>query len=132
MKRLFVTAIILLRFIVAAYCQNDSLSLSHDLHEIEVVTAGSKLLNSAEIGVENIRIKEMTKLPSLFGERDVMRSLQLLPGVKAESDGSSGFQVRGGKAGQNHILLDDATVYNAGHMMGLFSTFNDAVLASAD
>ena len=132
MKRLFVTAIILLRFIVAAYCQNDSLSLSHDLHEIEVVTAGSKLLNSAEIGVENIRIKEMTKLPSLFGERDVIRSLQLLPGVKAESDGSSGFQVRGGKAGQNHILLDDATVYNAGHMMGLFSTFNDAVLASAD
>ena len=105
-------------------------TLSHQLDE--VVVTSSRLVNSPEIGVEKIKISEIQKLPSLFGERDIIRSLQLLPGVKAESDGSSGFQVRGGKSGQNHILLNDATVYNAGHMMGLFSTFNDAALASAN
>ena len=111
--------------------QPDSTGSDRKLEEV-VVTSRSRLVNSAEIGVEKVRISEMVKLPSLFGERDIIRSLQLLPGVKAESDGSSGFQVRGGKSGQNHILLDDATVYNAGHMMGLFSTFNDAVLGSAN
>ena len=109
----------------------DSIKQTHRLEEV-VVTSSAKKLNSAEIGTENVQLKDMQKLPSLFGERDIIRSLQLLPGVKAESDASSGFQVRGGTTGQNNILLDDATVYNAGHLMGLFSTFNDAVLASAN
>ena len=135
MKRIVLSTIISLALSGTSIGQNtekkDSAELQHNLKEI-VVTVGSKIVDNAQIGVENVRIQEMRKVPSLFGERDVIRSLQLLPGVKAESDGSSGFQVRGGKSGQNHILLNDATVYNAGHMMGLFSTFNDAVLASAD
>ena len=135
MKRLLISYLLIFGISAAAYPENaekkDSVTMSQDLNEI-VVTSEAKAINLPTIGVEKVRIQEMRKVPSLFGERDIIRSLQLLPGVKAESDGSSGFQVRGGKAGQNHILLNDATVYNSGHMMGLFSTFNDAVLASAD
>ena len=60
----------------------------------------------------------MAKVPSIFGERDILKNLQLLPGVKSEGEASSGYQVRGGTAAQNLILLDGATVYNAGHLMG--------------
>lgn len=88
-------------------------------------------LDNIPIGVEKIEISEMAKIPSLLGERDIIRSLQLLPGVKSEGDGSSGFQVRGGTAVQNLIVLDDATIYNAGHLMGIFSTFNDDALTNA-
>lgn len=111
--------------------QKDSASV-REIREV-VVNAGNSLrkLNSADLGVEQVQLTEMRKLPSLFGERDIIRQLQLLPGVKAEGEASSGFQVRGGRAGQNNILLDDATVYNAGHMMGVFSTFNDEVVGTA-
>ena len=134
MKRILGILILILCLSSASYGQiekKDSIARSHDLDEV-IVTSSARRINSAEIGVENVQVTEMQKLPSLMGERDLIRSLQLLPGVKAENDGSSGFQVRGGRSGQNHILLDDATVYNAGHMMGLFSTFNDEVIASAN
>ena len=133
MKVLF--SVVLLIYSLCAFPNeellNDSIEKTHRLQEV-VVTSSAKKINRAEIGIENVQIQDMRKLPSLFGERDIIRSLQLLPGVKAESDASSGFQVRGGKTGQNNILLDDATVYNAGHLMGLFSTFNDAIIASAN
>lgn len=64
----------------------------------------------------------------LFGERDVLKTLQLLPGVKSSGDGSTGFFVRGGAADQNLILLDEASVYNASHLLGFFSTFNSDAL----
>ena len=73
----------------------------------------------------------MSKTPVLFGERDILKSLQLLPGVSAEGDGTGGFQVRGGTASQNLVLLDDAPVINSGHLFGFFSTFNDPALSSA-
>ena len=84
-----------------------------------------------QIGSERMQVKELTETPALLGEADVMRSVQLLPGVKAESDASSGFQVRGGTAAQNNILYDDAPVYNMGHLAGLFSAFNDDALSTA-
>lgn len=62
----------------------------------------------------------LCKLPDLMGEKDVMKSLTLMPGVQAESDGSSGFQVRGGTSQQNLILINNAPVNNAGHIMGFF------------
>ena len=88
-------------------------------------------ISGLQIGSERMQVKEMTETPRLLGEADVMRSVQLLPGVKAESDASSGFQVRGGTAAQNRILYDDAPVYNMGHLAGLFSTFNDDALSTA-
>ncbi|WP_431211199.1 TonB-dependent receptor plug domain-containing protein [Puia sp. P3] len=64
----------------------------------------------------------------LFGEKDVLKTLQLLPGVKSVAEGNSGLSVRGGGTDQNLILLDEAPVYNASHLLGFFSTFNsDAI-----
>ncbi len=80
------------------------------------------------MGVERLDPKEIAKIPVIFGEKDIVKTMQLLPGVKNAGEGSSGFYVRGGGADQNLILLDEAPVYNASHLLGFFSTFNsDAV-----
>ena len=80
------------------------------------------------MGVQKLSIKEIQDLPVLFGEKDILKTIQLLPGVQSGGDGSSGFYVRGGSIDQNLILLDEATVYNPSHLLGFFSTFNsDAI-----
>ncbi len=102
------------------------------LQEVTVSSrSAQRRMDEVQIGVENIEVSSLAKMPSLFGERDFIKGLQLLPGVKSESEASGGYQVRGGKAAQNLILLDGATVYNVGHMMGLFSTFNDDAMMGA-
>jgi hypothetical protein len=97
----------------------------------EVVITGErqdKNVKSAEMSVIKMESKTIRQIPALFGEIDVIRALQLMPGVKAVAEGSTGFSVRGGSADQNLVLLDEATVYNAGHLLGFFSVFNnDAV-----
>jgi len=93
-----------------------------------VVTGGRGSVHYAQPGTVGLDVGELARVPVLFGERDILKSIQLLPGVKAEGDGACGFQVRGGTSSQNLVLLDEAPVINAGHMMGFFSTFNsDAV-----
>lgn len=83
---------------------------------------------ATQMGVHHIDMQQAAKLPVIFGERDVLKVLSLLPGVKPANDGNSGFYVRGSTAGQNLILLDEAPVYNASHLFGFFSTFNsDAI-----
>ncbi len=104
---------------------------AEQLDEVQVVARGRSRADNVIIGVENIQMAEMAKVPALMGERDVIKSIQLLPGIKSEGDGSCGFQVRGGTAVQNLVLLDNATIYNAGHLMGVFSTFNDDALTNA-
>lgn len=89
---------------------------------------GNDNLTNTEISVEKVDIKETVKLPVIFGEKDVLKTIQLLPGVKSAGEGNSGFFVRGGSADQNLILLDEATVYNASHLLGFFSTFNSDAL----
>lgn len=85
-------------------------------------------LTKTLMGVEKINAKEIEKVPVIFGEKDVLKTIQLLPGVKAAGEGNSGFYVRGGAIDQNLILLDEATVYNASHLLGFFSVFNsDAI-----
>jgi len=80
------------------------------------------------MGVEKINMQEIKNIPVIFGEKDILKTLQLLPGVKSAGEGNSGFYVRGGNADQNLILLDEATVYNASHLLGFFSVFNaDAI-----
>lgn len=84
--------------------------------------------NSADMGTVNVRMETVKKLPALFGEIDVIKAVQLLPGVKTVGEGTSGFYVRGGNADQNLVLLDEAPIYNASHLLGFFSAFNpDAV-----
>lgn len=102
------------------------------LQEVTITSRSTlKRIEEVQIGVEKIEVAKLAKMPSLFGEKDIIKGIQLLPGVKSESEASGGYQVRGGKAAQNLILLDGATVYNAGHLMGLFSTFNDDALMDA-
>jgi outer membrane receptor for ferrienterochelin and colicin len=94
-----------------------------------VVTADPKDKNvsKTEMGTVVLAIDNIKRLPVLFGEADVLKAIQLLPGVKA-TEGSSGFYVRGGGIDQNLILLDEAVVYNPGHLLGFFSIFNaDAI-----
>ncbi len=97
----------------------------------EVVVSSKKAtenLTKPIMGVEKLNMKEINQLPVLFGERDILKSMQLLPGIKSAGEGNSGFFVRGGGADQNLILLDEAPVYNASHLLGFFSTFNsDAI-----
>ncbi len=92
---------------------------------------GEKLdenVTSAEMGVDKINVKDVDNIPVLFGEKDIMKTMQLLPGVKSAGEGNSGFYVRGGSADQNLILLDEAPVYNASHLLGFFSVFNSDAL----
>ena len=98
-----------------------------------IVTSNSarQRLQSVQAGAEQLQLKELTTAPQLFGETDIMRSIQLLPGIKAESDASSSFQVRGGTSAQNMVLFDNCPVYNVGHLAGLFSAFNNDALAGA-
>ena len=84
-----------------------------------------------KMSVQTIDMVRIKKIPSLMGEVDVIKSIQLLPGVHAASEGSSGFSVRGGNPDQNLILLDDVPIYNASHFMGFFSVFNNDVIKDA-
>ena len=95
-----------------------------------VVTARRKDQNVVQplMEVQKLSMSEIKNIPVLFGEQDILKTIQLLPGIKSAGDGNSGFYVRGGAADQNLILLDEATVYNASHLLGFFSTFNsDAI-----
>lgn len=90
--------------------------------------AADENVNSTEMGTIDIAIEEAKKLPVLFGEVDIIKTIQLLPGVLSSGEGNAGFNVRGGNADQNLVLLDEAVVYNPGHLFGFFSIFNaDAI-----
>ena len=97
----------------------------------EVIVVATKIDNrvkSVEMSVNTLKASTIKKLPAILGEPDVLKSIQLLPGVSSVNEASSGFNVRGGNADQNLILLDDATIYNASHLFGFFSVFNsDAI-----
>jgi len=97
-----------------------------------VVTATDKneQVQSADMGQVDLPMSQVEKLPALMGEVDILKTLQLLPGVLSASEGNTGFYVRGGGPDQNLILLDGALVYNTGHMLGFFSVFNSSAIAN--
>lgn len=108
--------------------QDIALEVNGMLEEVIVKSGNNKTLGSAQMGMEKLGIAETKAIPVLFGEKDILKTMQLLPGVKAAGDGNSGFYVRGGGADQNLVMLDEAIVYNPSHLMGFFSTFNsDAI-----
>ncbi len=106
-----------------------NIKLNLNVNELEEVVVSSERRNAnisrPEMSVERLSQSVIKKIPALMGEVDVIKAIQLLPGVQATSDGSSGFSVRGGGYDQNLILLDEAIVYNASHLMGFFSVFNN-------
>lgn len=98
------------------------------------VTASTRRrsLSSPQMGLEQITTADIKNVPVLLGERDPIKVIQLLPGIKSAGEGSTGFNVRGGSADQNLILLDEAPVYNASHLLGFFSTFNSDAIKNID
>src|SRR5665647_2308255 len=108
---------------------NIQLQEATELKEV-VVTANRKELGvkGSQMSAIDIPITQIKTIPALFGETDVLKALQLLPGVKAGTEGSAGFHVRGGGPDENLLLLDGVPVYNVNHMFGFFSVFNaDAI-----
>ena len=98
------------------------------LEEVVVTARKNNNITQTLPGMQKLSMEEIKNVPVLFGERDVLKTIQLLPGIKSGGEGQAGFFVRGGSADQNLILLDEATVYNASHLLGFFSTFNsDAI-----
>jgi hypothetical protein len=109
---------------------NEELKSAIDLAEVTVSANNRKNENvkSAQMGLERIDMKSLNSIPVLLGEKDILKTIQLLPGVKSGGEGNTGFYVRGGAADQNLIILDEAVVYNSSHLLGFFSTFNaDAI-----
>ena len=99
------------------------------LNEIILVENVEKTnIETPQMSVNNLAVKTIKKIPVVLGEADVLKAIILLPGVSNAGEGSSGFNVRGGSADQNLILLDEATIFNSSHLFGFFSVFNpDAI-----
>ncbi len=122
------------KFIDIDLSQDVDMEINLDPETIEleeaVVSDKKKDVNvkGVDMGTVNLNIEKIKALPAFFGEVDMLKTLQLMPGVQSAGEGSSGFYVRGGGPDQNLILLDDAVVYNVGHLFGFFSVFNaDAI-----
>ena len=102
------------------------------LSEVEITSQKSdRNVSEMAMSVQSLDMITIKKIPALMGEVDVIKTIQLLPGVQAASEGSSGFSVRGGGTDQNLILLDEAPIYNASHFLGFFSVFNNDAVKEA-
>ncbi|MCS7086528.1 MAG: TonB-dependent receptor, partial [Bacteroidia bacterium] len=110
--------------------ENRTLNVAMSAESVEmetVVIEGERiqdLVETTQMGHAKLDATQMQKMPAIFGEVDVVKVLQFLPGIKAGTEGTAGYYVRGGGSDQNLILLDEAVVYNASHLGGLFSVFN--------
>lgn len=116
--------------------QTINLSLIQKSVELEAVAVTgvkeNKNITSNEMGNVRISPRQIENVPVLFGERDIIKTLQLLPGIKQTGEGNTGFCIRGGGIDQNLILLDEAPVYNASHLLGFFSVFNSEAIRDAN
>ncbi|HOI26085.1 MAG TPA: TonB-dependent receptor [Paludibacteraceae bacterium] len=112
-----------------------NLTMEPDNQELEeVIVTGRKPdanISEALMSAQKLHTATIKKIPPLMGEVDVVKAIQLLPGVQSASEGSSNFSVRGGGTDQNLIMLDDAIIYNPSHMMGFFSVFNNDAISEA-
>lgn len=113
--------------------------IEYDVHlskvtTLETVTIMAEKQNTEQVQMSSLKLspKEIKSVPMLFGEKDVFKTLLLLPGVQSGSEGTSGIYVRGGGPDQNLIILDEATIYNANHLLGFFSIFNGDALKSVE
>ncbi|MDE6581892.1 MAG: Plug domain-containing protein, partial [Duncaniella sp.] len=105
---------------------------THELSEIVVQgNSARERINNLRLGAERLELSKLNEIPSFGGEKDIIKSLSMLPGVRTEGEGGGGFEVRGGNASQNLVTLDGISLYNPAHVMGIFSTFNDEALGGA-
>jgi hypothetical protein len=115
---------------------NKDIRLNFDIEETAITTEEFQVVgerqdkntNEAKMSTVDLEVEHIKSLPAIFGEIDILKTIQLLPGVQSAGEGNSGFYVRGGGPDQNLILLDGATIYSASHLFGFFSIFNsDAI-----
>lgn len=113
---------------------NSALTLEEtELEEVEITAKNnSENVRSTQMGVVQLNMSEIKKIPAFMGEVDLLKTIQLLPGIKTAGDGNTGFYVRGGGPDQNLILLDEANIYNASHLLGFFSVFNSDAIKHVD
>jgi len=103
-----------------------------DLDELVILgNAPNEHIDGVQMGVVDVPLRNISEIPSLLGEADVLKLIQLMPGVQFGNEGTTGFYVRGGNADQNLVQLDEAVVYNPNHLLGVVSTFNPRMLKSA-
>ena len=117
----------------------DALSMDYDAHlskintlEEVVIQAEKKNTEQVQMSSLSLSTKEIQQIPALLGEKDVFKTLMLMPGVQSASEGTSGIYVRGGGPDQNLVILDEATIYNASHLLGFFSIFNGDAIKSVE
>lgn len=111
-----------------------NLELKNDIVSLkEVIVTGERdVVDNLQTGFATLNIKSIKQIPSIMGEADIMKIALTLPGVQTVGEGAAGFNVRGGSADQNLVLLNDVPVYNTNHLFGFFSVFNPDVIASAN
>lgn len=111
-----------------------ALELSNNLDEVEVSAQrlNERISDTEQMSQISVPIQQVKKIPALLGEKDVLKVLQLMPGVQKGSEGQSGIYVRGGGPDQNLLILDEAPVYNANHLFGFFSVFNGDAIKSVE
>ncbi|MDR1682768.1 MAG: TonB-dependent receptor, partial [Candidatus Symbiothrix sp.] len=139
MKQIIISQLILLCGISSLSAENrvDSIPDNDrrrvELEEVLVVSRRKdENVTNPTMGMEKLSIAEIRLLPAMMGEVDILKSLQLLPGVQSISETSTGFSVRGGSPDQNLIVLDNTTIYNPIHQMGFFSAFNNDVISDIE
>jgi len=122
------------RSLQANQTANVLLTPGQQLAEVDVKASvtSEKVSESAQMSVIDIPVQQIKKIPAFLGEKDVLKVLQLMPGVQKGSEGQTGIYVRGGGPDQNLIILDDAVVYNANHLFGFFSVFNGDAIKSVE
>lgn len=105
---------------------------AEQIEEVEIRSKKNTVADKVDMSRIDIPVNQIREIPALFGEKDVLKVIQLLPGVQAGGEGQSGLYVRGGGPDQNLMLLDEAIVYNATHLFGFFSVFNGDALKSVE
>ncbi len=111
------------------------IEMEEETENIEVIVTGEredKNVTDTKMSAQTLTAEQIKKLPALFGEVDVIKNIQTLPGVAIAGEGNTGLYVRGGGSDQNLILIDEAPVFNASHLLGIFSVFNSDALKSAE
>ena len=106
------------------------LEANYELASVTITSSKSsgRSVTGSQMGIEKLSVQDAKNIPVIFGEKDLLKTIQLLPGIKTAGEGNSGIFVRGGSTDQNQIILDEANIYNAAHLFGFFSTFNsDAI-----
>ena len=107
-----------------------SLSLKKQFREIDevLIQAQQSQKRGSKLGMENVSVKTMRELPTLMGEKDVLKIAQMLPGIVSVGEGSAGVNVRGGNSDQNLFYLNEIPIYNSSHLFGFFSAFNSDII----